>query len=128
IERSYRVPAVHQGFLEPYSTLACAEDGDRFTVWTPTQGIFATRQLTADVLGVSPSDVRVVPMPVGGAFGAKVCLLEPIACLLSRAVGRPVWLTLARREVFLLRRGAAACLADLRRSPVRVCSTSAHRC
>ena len=83
-------------------------DGDRFTVWTPTQGIFATRQLTADVLGVSPSDVRVVPMPVGGAFGAKVCLLEPIACLLSRAVGRPVWLTLTRREVFLLGRAGPA--------------------
>jgi len=114
IERSYRVPAVHQGFLEPYSTLACAEDGDRFTVWTPTQGIFATRQLTADALGVSPSDVRVVPMPVGGAFGAKVCLLEPIACLLSRLVGRSVWLTLTRREVFLLGRAGPAALVDLK--------------
>src|SRR5207245_6211619 len=50
IERSYRIPAVHQGFLEPHSTLARAEAGDRFTVWTPTQGIFATRQLTADAL------------------------------------------------------------------------------
>ena len=113
IERSYRIPAVHQAFLEPYTTLACAEDDERFTIWTPTQGIFATRQMTADVLGVPPSRIRVVPMPVGGGFGAKICLLEPIACLLSRAVGRPVHLALSRREVFLLGRAGPAAIIDL---------------
>lgn len=114
IERSYRIPAVHQAFLEPHTTLACAEDGERFTIWTPTQGIFATRQMTADILGVPPSCIRVVPMPVGGAFGSKICLLEPLACLLSRAVARPVHIALSRREVFLLGRAGPAAIIDLR--------------
>src|SRR2546427_9539604 len=40
-------------------------------------GQFYVRSETAEALGVSQQDVRIVPMTVGGGFGGKIVLLEP---------------------------------------------------
>src|SRR5205085_12345645 len=61
--------------------------------------IFNTRSEVADILGLPENSIRVIPMEVGGAFGAKIrALCEPITAILARATGRPVRYVMTRRE------------------------------
>lgn len=47
------------------------------------------------------SQIRVVPMEIGGGFGGKtVIYLEPVAAALSKKAGRPVKIAMSRAEVF----------------------------
>lgn len=101
VRRTFRTAVVHQAYIEPHASIADYDRAARrLTVWTPTQGLFYTREQTASVLGLPESSVRIVPMPVGGGFGGKILLLEPIAGALAMVVGRPVRLVLTRAEEF----------------------------
>jgi len=51
-------------------------------------------------LDVDESRVRVVVPYVGGGFGNRPSLMEPIACLLALKAKRPVKISLTREEVF----------------------------
>ena len=114
IEGRYEIPAVHQGFLETHVAVARWEPEGTVTVWTPTQGQFLTRKNVARTLGLRDTDVRVVPMPVGGGFGGKVSLFEPLLALLSRRIRRPVRLELTRTEEFQMGRGGPGCTIDVK--------------
>ena len=71
----------------------------RLTVWCSSQGHFGIRDNTARILGVPVSNIKVVPMEVGGGFGGKLPVyLEPIAAVLSRKSGRAVKITMDRTE------------------------------
>lgn len=99
IERTYRVPMVHQGYLEPHAVLAQWDTTGLLTLWASTQGSFNTRSEVADVLGLPENRVKVIPMECGGGFGGKIrALCEPITALLARAAGRPVRYVMTRRE------------------------------
>ncbi len=106
-------PAVHQGFLEPHVATARAEPEGGWTIWTCTQGAFFTRKETARFLDVPVSQLRVIPMAVGGGFGGKICLLEPLVALLAKLTGRPVRCELTRNEEFLMGRGAPLAVTDI---------------
>jgi CO/xanthine dehydrogenase Mo-binding subunit len=114
VERRYSLAAVHQGFLETHVSVARPEPEGGFTIWTSTQGGFLTRRTTAEMLGIPVGDVRIVPMPVGGGFGGKICLLEPLVAALAGRLQRPVRLVLDRGEEFLMGRGAPSCVIDLK--------------
>ncbi|HEX4215118.1 MAG TPA: xanthine dehydrogenase family protein molybdopterin-binding subunit [Candidatus Dormibacteraeota bacterium] len=113
VSRRYWLPAVQHSCLEPHVAMARWEPEGEVTVWTPTQGQFVTRRGTAAALGLTESQVRIVAMPVGGGFGGKVSLLEPLVALLAKLVRRPVRLELTRTEEFLMGRGGPACRVDL---------------
>ncbi len=99
IERTYRVPMVHQGYLEPHAVLAQWDSSGLLTLWASTQGSFNTRSEVADVLGIPENRIRVIPVECGGGFGGKIrALCEPITALLARATGRPVRYVMTRRE------------------------------
>ena len=99
--RTFRTSVVHQAYIEPHASIAQYDrTARRLTVWTATQGLFYTREQVAGVLGLPESAVRIVPMPVGGGFGGKILLLEPIAGALAMVVGRPVRLVLTRADEF----------------------------
>jgi len=101
VEREFRTKPVHQGYIEPHSATARWDRDGRVTVWGSSQGHFAIRDFTALVLGVPVSQVKVVPMEVGGGFGGKlVVYVEPVAAVLSKKTGRPVKITMTRAEVF----------------------------
>ncbi|MCH8298437.1 MAG: xanthine dehydrogenase family protein molybdopterin-binding subunit, partial [Chloroflexi bacterium] len=101
VEREFRTRPVHQGYIEPHSATARWDRDGRLTVWGSSQGHFAIRDFTALVLGVPISQVKVIPMEVGGGFGGKlVVYVEPVAALLSKKSGRPVKITMTRAEVF----------------------------
>jgi CO/xanthine dehydrogenase Mo-binding subunit len=101
VERIYTTSMVHQGYLEPRAAVADVDPIGQITVWTSTQALFFTRAEVAEALGVPEHRVRVVAMPIGGGFGGKFVLLEPLAAALAVAVRRPVSLVLTRAEEFL---------------------------
>ena len=100
IEREFRTKSVHQGYIEPQNgTARWGEDG-RVTIWCSSQGHFGIRDQVSTVLGIPVSDIKVVPMEIGGGFGGKLrTYLEPVAALLSKKCGRPVKITMSRAEV-----------------------------
>lgn len=98
VEDTYRVPRQHQSSIEPHAVVARFEQG-RYIVHTPSQFPYMVRSRTAELLGVRPSQVRVVVPTVGGGFGGKLdAMLEPLACALARKAGRPVRLVNSRAE------------------------------
>ncbi|HEX2480489.1 MAG TPA: molybdopterin cofactor-binding domain-containing protein, partial [Methylomirabilota bacterium] len=68
LEHTYRVPMVHQGYLEPHAVLAQWDTNGLLTLWASTQGSFNTRSEVADVLGIPENRIRVIPMECGGGF------------------------------------------------------------
>jgi len=113
IAASYEMAGVHQGFLEPHVVVAAPEGGG-VAIWTPTQGPFKVRDDVARLLGLPASAVRVTPMQVGGGFGGKIILLEPLAAVLALRARRPVRIALSRSEEFLVGRPAPASRTDVR--------------
>lgn len=92
-------PASHVP-LEGHIAVASWEGGE-LTVWSSTQSPHVVRGTVAACLGVDLRRVSVKTLNVGGAFGAKaVTTIEPLVAAVSRSVGRPVRLELARNEVF----------------------------
>jgi CO/xanthine dehydrogenase Mo-binding subunit len=99
LEKTYRVPMVHQGYLEPHAVLAQWDTNGQLTLYSSTQGSFNTRSEVADVLHVEENRIKVIPVECGGGFGGKIrALCEPITAILARVTRRPVRYVMTRRE------------------------------
>jgi len=88
--------------MEPRAAVA-SYDGNRFTLYVSSQGVFGMRANIADALGVAPKDVRILTGQVGGSFGMKAAVFPEYICLLhaARALGRPVKWTDERSGSFV---------------------------
>ena len=87
--------------IEPRSVMAEYNSGyNRFTVHSSTQVPHALSGAIATMLGVPPSDVRVIAPEVGGGFGAKLNVYsdEILVAFAAKKLGRPVKWTETRRE------------------------------
>ena len=101
VEREFKTATVHQGYIEPHNATAMWNADGKITVWMSTQGTFTARQQTAELLLQPVSNVKVVPMEIGGGFGGKISVyLPPIAAVLSKKTGRPVKVVMSRADVF----------------------------
>ena len=83
IEDTFRSQGINQGFLEPMACVADVEANGRLTVWASTQGPYQVRAQFASVLDMPLSNIRVIPMELGGGFGAKLRLAFeafPLSC------------------------------------------------
>ena len=101
VEREFYTRMVHQGYIEPHSATALWHADGKITIWDSSQGQFSMRDLTASVLKLPVSQIKVIPMEIGGGFGGKLHIyIEPVAALLSKKTGRPVKVTLSRTEEF----------------------------
>ena len=101
VEKETTTQAVHQGYIEPQAGVAHWQADGMLTIWSSSQGQFTVRDQTARYLGIPVSQVKAIPMEIGGGFGAKgIVYVEPVAALLSRKSGRPVKVQLTRTEVF----------------------------
>ena len=99
VEREFHTDTVHQGYIEPHTATAWWGT-DKITVWCSSQGHFQIGEATAEALDLPSSQVKVVPMEIGGGFGGKTTIyLEPVAALLSLKSGAPVKVTMTRAEV-----------------------------
>lgn len=113
IRHRYQVASVQTAPLEPHVAVARPEPGGGVTIFTPTQGIFSTRAMTGAALGMPVSDVTVELTEVGGGFGSKILLIEPLVAALALRTGRPVKLALTRTEEFLLARPGPSAIVEL---------------
>jgi CO/xanthine dehydrogenase Mo-binding subunit len=101
VEREFHTATVHQGYIEPHTCTAFWNNDERLQIWCSTQGAFVVRDTTACMLDLPVSQVRVTPTEIGGGFGGKIPVyLEPVAALLSKQSGRPVKITMTRKDVF----------------------------
>jgi len=112
VENTFRVGRQSHVPFEPRAAIATWEDG-RVHIEASTQVPWTVREVTARVMGLAPSQVRVTVPAVGGAFGLKFdASIEPIAAVLARMTGRAVMIENTRQEEF------ATCLcrenADIR--------------
>ena len=100
---------VHQGYLEPQVCLVDIEPLGDLTVYTSTQAAFYCRTRVAETVNLPTQRINVVPMPVGGGFGGKFVLIEPMVAAVALAVGRPVLLHYSRMDDFLAGNPAPDC-------------------
>jgi CO/xanthine dehydrogenase Mo-binding subunit len=102
VERKYRIPQIQHVPIEPHVAIAKVGEDGRVTLWGSSQSPFAQRNLIAQALGISQSDIRVIAPYVGGGFGSKAGVsMEALAVVIALKVkGRPVKLLLTREEEF----------------------------
>ena len=102
VERTYKTSFVHQSYIEPQSIMVePSRSAHQLTIWPSSQGMFAVRSDVSEALKVPERQVRVESVPVGGAFGGKFGLVEPLAAAAAFASRRPVRLALTRSEDLL---------------------------
>jgi CO/xanthine dehydrogenase Mo-binding subunit len=94
----FTTPWMYQGYLETQTAIAWLEPEGELVVTSSTQAPFATRDGICQLFGLSPERVRVRTAPLGGAFGGKLMLIDPLVCGTVLAVRRPVRLALTRSE------------------------------
>jgi CO/xanthine dehydrogenase Mo-binding subunit len=114
VERTYTTSMVHQGYLEPRAAVASVEPTGQLTVWTTTQALFYTRSEVAEALGLPEHQVRVIATPLGGGFGGKFILLEPLVAALALKLRRPVSAVMTRTEEFLAATPAPQCRIEVK--------------
>ena len=127
LQDTYTIPAAHQGYLETQGCVAQPEGSGRVVVHSSTQGQFFVREEVAKVLGLAPHQVRVVGTAVGGGFGGKFGLIEPLVAAVALAVGQPVSLIYTRSEDFAAGNPAPAARIDLEMSVDHVGNLTAIR-
>src|SRR5215213_5397860 len=71
------------------------------------------REETARVLGWPDSRIRLIPSVIGGGFGGKGVLLEPLAGVLAVMFDRPIKIMLTRIDEFMAATPAPRCQIDL---------------
>ena len=104
LKRSYKVPFVEHGYLEPDMTMAIPQPDGSILIQGPMQAPFSLRRNAAAVLGIPINRVRVRSISMGGGFGGKEDAPIDIGCraaVLATHTKRPVRLALEREEVTL---------------------------
>src|SRR4051794_21816697 len=109
----FRTNWIHQSYIEPQSCLAWMDPGGTLVVHSSTQGAYMVREGLADMLGLGIDRIRVQAAPLGGAFGGKLMISEPLAAAAALALGRPVRLVFRRSEDFAAANPAPGELIDL---------------
>jgi CO/xanthine dehydrogenase Mo-binding subunit len=114
VERTYRSGFVHQGYIEPHATIAVPDPFGNLVIYTMTQGQFYTRNSTAAVLGLPQNQVKVVNLEIGGGFGSKSVLLEPLTGWLALKLKAPVKILMSRTEEFMASTPAPGSVIDIK--------------
>ena len=113
VERRFTTGSMHHCYLQPRDCLAWWT-GDKLTFWAVTQAPFRMRPAIARALGIPEDNIRMIPCYVGGGFGNNAARIWPIAALLARKTGRPVKITLTRKEEFFAGRPFPPAVIDIR--------------
>jgi CO/xanthine dehydrogenase Mo-binding subunit len=110
----FHAPWAYQAPIETNVATAWVESDGTLVVAASTQGTFYTRNELATLYGLPTSRVRVVAPPLGGAFGAKQVMLEPLVAGAALRLRSAVRLVLDRREDVLIANPSQALILDVR--------------
>ena len=114
VEGRFRAGWVYQSYMEPHAATAWLEPDGTLALTTGTQGTFYTRDELAAMFGLSSSKVRVTGTALGGAFGAKQMVVEPLVAGAALRLRSPVRLVMDRLDDFAATNPAQGILIDLR--------------
>lgn len=114
VERTYRTHWVHQSYIEPHGSIAVPDPLGNLTVYTATQGQFYTRNATAEILGLQQNQVKLIGMEIGGGFGGKAVMLEPLAGWIALRHHRPVKIIMSRSEELSMGNPAPGSIIDIK--------------
>jgi xanthine dehydrogenase YagR molybdenum-binding subunit len=109
IEADYHTPREYHAAMEPHGLIARWE-GDRLTVWQPSQWTHAMARNYAEWFDLPVENIQVISPYVGGGFGSKGFNygFEAICAFAARRLGRPVKLALTRPQNFTFYGGRAS--------------------
>lgn len=114
VEGHFRVGWSYQAPIEPQVATAWLEPDGVLAVVATAQGTFFTRNELAKLYGLPPSRVRVTAPAIGGAFGAKQVVIEPLVAGAALRLRSPVRLVLDRRDDFATANPAQGVILDAR--------------
>ncbi len=110
----FRTNWVYQAYIEPHTATAWLDPDGTLNVSTATQGIFYVRKQLARIYGRPMSGVRVRSTPLGGSFGSKILVVDPLVAGAALVLRRPVRLVLDRRDDMAATNPAPGALMDVR--------------
>jgi aldehyde oxidoreductase len=98
VEGGFETAFVEHAYIEPEAGAAWMQ-GDTLVIRACTQAPVMDRDDTAQILGLPPERLRIIPSAVGGGFGSKLDVsLQPLIGLVTLRTGRPCRMTYSRRE------------------------------
>jgi xanthine dehydrogenase YagR molybdenum-binding subunit len=103
VDAEYATPTQHHNPLELFTT-TCVWEGDRLTVYEPSQFVHGLKNGVAQRLGIDAGKVHVVSRFVGGAFGSRGNMTPRTAlvALAAKKLNRPVKLVPTRDQGFTI--------------------------
>jgi CO/xanthine dehydrogenase Mo-binding subunit len=119
VEGRFTTSWVHQGYLETQVSTAEIDEDGVLHVTSATQGTFHTRWELARLFGRPMAAVRVTGATLGGAFGGKYLIVDPLAAAATLVLGRPVRVELTRNEDFRMSNPASATILEVRAGATR---------
>lgn len=97
-EGSFETTYVEHAYIEPEAGWA-RRIGDRLEIHATTQTPYMDRDELANIMGLAPDQIRVVPTACGGGFGGKLDLsVQPLIAVAAWLLGRPVASVFTRPE------------------------------
>lgn len=112
LSASYEVPYLAHVCMEPMNATALL-DGDKLTLWVPTQAQSLARDFAATMSGLEPQNITVNCTFLGGGFGrrSEIDYVEQAVSAAMRVPGRPIQLIWSREQDVLhdMYRPAAFC-------------------
>ncbi|MBC8259153.1 MAG: molybdopterin-dependent oxidoreductase [SAR324 cluster bacterium] len=98
VEGKWTTSAVEHGYIEPEAGYA-RKVGQRLEIFVCTQTPYMDRDEVAQVMGLEPKQIRIIPSAVGGGFGGKLDLsLQPLVAIAAWILERPVRCIYTRPE------------------------------
>ncbi len=98
VEGEYETGFIEHAYIEPEAGFARRVD-DRIEIQACTQAPYMDRADIAQILGIAPEAVRIIPTAVGGGFGAKLDLsIQPFVALAAWHLRQPVRMVYSRTE------------------------------
>ena len=108
VEASYSFPPADHTAMEPRIAVAEIKADGQIVIRTATQSPYGVRAIMSRCLDIPPGKLTIQVAEIGGGFGGKAGIqLEPLAYLLSRALGgRPVRVANTREQDMVSSPGA----------------------
>jgi aldehyde oxidoreductase len=98
VEGAFETGFVEHAYIEPEAGFA-RRAGERIEIQACTQAPYMDRDDIAKILGIAPTQVRIIPTAVGGGFGSKLDLsVQPFIALAAWRLNRPVRMVYSRQE------------------------------
>ena len=115
VEGTFETSKQQHAHLEPHCAIAYKDEYKRINIISSTQVPFDVRRITAKILKLPFSMVRVIKPRIGGGFGGKQeILVEGYAAYAASLLDKPVKILLDRKEVFTIGRTRHPFRTDLK--------------